>query len=125
MSNYFNTETTGEILTVHFTHAKILEETVIQQISAGLLALIDKSNEKNILLDFSTVGFMSSSALGALIKVNKKCKEFKINLKLCNIHADIMQVFKITRLDKVLAIYPDTESAYEAFKKTGGLFFRK
>ena len=125
MSTFFTTESDGEILTVHFTYAKILEETVIQQISAALLALIDKSSEKNFLLDFNHVGFLSSSALGGLLKVNKKCKEFKINLKLCNIHPDIMQVFKITRLDKVLAIYPDTQAAYEAFKKTGGLFFRK
>jgi len=125
MSTFFRTESNGEILAIQFTNAKILEETIIQQISAGLLALIDKTKETNVLLDFSQVDFMSSSALGVLIKLNKKCKEFKINLKLCNIHKDILQVFKITRLDKVLAIYPDAEGAYEAFKKTGGLFFRK
>ena len=125
MQSFLSTETNGEIVTVHFKHARIVEETVIQQISAELLALIDKTTETNVLLNFDHVEFLSSSALGALIKLNKKCKEYKINLKLCNIQSDIMQVFKITRLDKVLAIYRDAEVAYGAFKKTGGLFFRK
>jgi anti-sigma B factor antagonist len=55
--------------------------------------------------------------------VNKKCKEFKINLKLCNIDPEIMQVFKITKLDKIFSIFPDADAAYAASKS--GLFFRK
>lgn len=125
MQSFLSTTTNGEILTVYFRHARVVEETVIQQMSAELLALIDKTTETNVLLDFGHVEFLSSSALGALIKLNKKCKESKIILKLCNIRSDILQVFKITRLDKLLAIYPDADAAYEAFKKTGGLFFRK
>ncbi len=124
MTSYVRSESNGEILSIHLTEAKILDETVIQQISTALLDLISKTSEPNVVIDFSQVRFLSSSALGMLVKVNKKCKEFKINLKLCSIHRDIMEVFKITRLDKVLAIYPDPAAAYEAFKKSG-LFFRK
>jgi anti-sigma B factor antagonist len=124
MAAPFRTETTGEILTVFLTEVKILDETVISQLSTALSSLISKTSEPNVVLDFSGVKFMSSSALGMLVKINKQCKEFKINLKLCSIHKDIAEVFKITRLDKVLALYPDAPSAYEAFKKTG-LFFRK
>ncbi len=124
MAAPFRTETTGEILTVFLTEVKILDETVISQLSTALSSLISKTSEPNVVLDFSGVKFMSSSALGMLVKINKQCKEFKINLKLCSIHKDIAEVFKITRLDKVMALYPDAPSAYEAFKKTG-LFFRK
>ncbi len=124
MASFIRSESSGEILTVYFTEAKILDEVVIQQISSALVDLIGRTEEPNVLLDFGHVRFLSSSALGMLVKINKKCKEFKITLKLCNIHKDIMEVFKITRLDKVLAIYPDAASANEAFKKTG-LFFRK
>ena len=124
MGSSIRSESFGEIRTVHLTDAKILDESVIQQISKDLLDLLGKTEETNVVLDFDQVRFMSSSALGMLIKVNKKCKEFKIDLKLCNIAPDILQVFKITRLDKVLAIYPDSQAAFAAFKKSG-LFFRK
>ncbi len=124
MPPYVRSESTGEILTIYLTEAKILDEVVIQQVSTAILDLIGKTEQPNVLIDFSQVRFLSSSALGMLVKVNKKCKEFKINLKLCSIHRDIMEVFKITRLDKVLQIYPDAPAAMEGFKKSG-LFFRK
>jgi anti-sigma B factor antagonist len=124
MASYLRSESNGEILSIYLTEAKILDETVIQQISTALQELIGKTSEPNVVLDFAQVRFLSSSALGMLVKINKKCKEYKINFKLCNIHKDIMEVFKITRLDKVLAIYPDAQAAHDAFKKSG-LFFRK
>jgi anti-sigma B factor antagonist len=124
MGSSVRSESFGEIRTIQLTDAKILDESVIQQISQDLIELLGKTEETNVVLDFDQVRFMSSSALGMLIKVNKKCKEFKIDLKLCNIAPDIMQVFKITRLDKILAIYPDSQAAFAAFKKSG-LFFRK
>ena len=60
-----------------------------------------------------------------LIRVKKKCKEFQIALKLCNISPDIGEVFKITGLDKVFDIHADAADAMESFKASGNLFFRK
>jgi anti-sigma B factor antagonist len=60
---------------------------------------------------------MSSAALGMLVRVNKKCKEFEVALKLCHVEPEIRKVFQITRLDKVLAIYDDPKDAVAAFKK--------
>jgi anti-anti-sigma factor len=54
-----------------------------------------------------------------LIRVHKRCKDFKIEMKLCNIDKEIEKVFKITGLNKILAIFPDTASATAAFKKKG------
>jgi anti-sigma B factor antagonist len=65
------------------------------------------------------VKFLSSSALGMLIRVHKRCKEFKITLKLCNIDKEIEKVFKITGLNKVLDICPDNATAAAGFKKKG------
>jgi len=57
--------------------------------------------------------------LGMLIRVKKKSNDFKIQLKLCNIDAEIQKVFKITGLNKVFEIYPDHDAAAAAFKKRG------
>ena len=54
-----------------------------------------------------------------LIRVHKRCKDFKIDLKLCNIDKEIEKVFKITGLNKILAIFPDNTAAAAAFKKKG------
>jgi anti-sigma B factor antagonist len=68
---------------------------------------------------------MSSAALGILVRINKKCKEYQIALKLCSIAPEIGQVFKITGLDKVFEIHADPAQAMTAFQKSGQLYFRK
>jgi anti-sigma B factor antagonist len=107
----------GRVLTICLTDAKILDAPTIEQIHQEIVAVLEKTDQPDVLIDFRAVKFMSSAALGMLIRVNKKCKEFKINLKLCNIERDIKQVFKITGLDKVFTIYNSAEDAYSAFAK--------
>ncbi len=114
----------SEILTIFITDPKILDGPTIEQIYKDLVAVLEKTEQQNVILDFQAVQFMSSAALGMLIRINKKCKEFKANLKLCSIHPDIKQVFKITGLDKVFTIYKNVEDATAAFAKSGGLFHR-
>ena len=105
----------GSVRTVFFTTARILDELAIRSIGEELFAALDKSEERNILLDFRAVQFMSSSALGVLIRFSKRCKEFKAKLKLCGISPQIFQVFKITGLDKVFEIHKDQQEAIAAF----------
>jgi len=119
MAALVRSESDGEILTVYFTEAKILDELVIRQCQDELIRMLEKTQEPNVLLDFRFVKFLSSSALGMLIRVHKRCKDFKIALKLCNIDKEIEKVFKITGLNKILEIYPDSPSAAASFKKKG------
>jgi len=125
MASMIRSESDGEILTVYFTEAKILDELVIRQVQDELIRMLEKTQEPNVILDFRFVKFLSSSALGMLIRVHKRCKDFKISLKLCNIDKEIEKVFKITGLNKILEIHTDNADAAGAFKKKGGFFFRK
>ena len=77
------------------------------------------TTETQVVMDFSPVQFMSSSMLGKLVNINKKCKEFRVNLKLCGVSKDIFEVFKITKLNKVFDIQPDIETARKSFNKRG------
>ena len=120
--SYLRTSSSGDILTIYFTEAKILDALTIQKIQEELLALLGKTEEPNVLLDFRAVKFLSSSALGRLIRAQKKCKEFKVTLILCNLIPSIREVFKITGLDKALQICGDSEEAERAFTKKGRFF---
>jgi anti-sigma B factor antagonist len=117
------TSSDGEILTICFNEARILDELVIRQAQEEVIELLAKAKERNVLLDFRRVLFLSSSALGALLRIHKKCKEYKIVLRMSNIAPDIMKVFKITNLDSIFSIHKDAEDALEAFRKDG-LFYR-
>ena len=115
----------GEIRIIAIDEVRLVDEAALEQCYREIVGVLGKTEESYALLHFGRVTFMSSSALGMLIRVSKKCKEFKISLKLCNIAPDIREVFKITGLEKVFDIHDDVDQAMNAFKKSGRLFFRK
>lgn len=118
-------EAKGEIRFIVIEAARLVDDETLQQFHKEIIEVIEKTEEPVVLLHFGRVGFMSSAALGVLIRVHKKCKEFKTVLKLCSINANIREVFKITGLEKVFEIYDQPDDALAAVKKSGRLFFKK
>ena len=112
-------QSNGDVTVVYFQDAQILDEGKIQQISEELTKVAEKATAGKLLLNFNDVKFMCSSILGRLVNLNKKCKADSTNLKLCNISPDIMQVFKITKLNKVFSIHDTEDEAISAFSKKG------
>jgi len=98
-----------------FTDKKILDESNIQIIGNQLFSLIDDDHRKKVVLDFANVEYLSSAALGKLITLDKKVKADKGELRLCTIRKDILEVFKITRLDKLFKIFDTREKALAGF----------
>lgn len=94
---------------------KILEQEVIQSLEDSIMPLVSFASGINLLIDFSQVEFLSSSVLGLLIRISKRVYEFDGSMRLCGINPKIAQIFKITRLDEVFAIFDDCESAVQSF----------
>jgi anti-sigma B factor antagonist len=113
------TTSSDGILIIEFLDPRILDEGKLQSVARDVVAAIEKSDEDNIILDFQHVQFMSSSMLGKLVLIDKKCKEFKAKLRLCGISDEIRTVFKITKLDKVFKIDSDQAAAVKAIQKRG------
>jgi anti-sigma B factor antagonist len=118
-------EVKADVRVVVIDVVRLVDEGMIEQCKREIIELLDTTEESNLLIHFGRVTFMSSAALGMLIRVSKKCKEYDIALKLCDISPDIRQVFKITSMDKILEIHDDAAQAMESFKKSGRSFFRK
>ena len=118
------TSSNGDVLTIQFSEAKILDLLVIQNIQSELLATLGKTTEKTVVLDFSNVKFLSSGALGMLVRAHKKCKEYKVNMVMCRLIPSIREVFTLTGLDKALQIVDDPSEAAGAGAKKKGWFSR-
>lgn len=104
-----------DIRVVEFTNNRILDEANIQEIGQTLGYLIEENATPKIALDFSTVDHLSSAALGVLINANTKIREAGGQLRLTNIKPQILEVFKITRLDKWFKILPTRAEALASF----------
>ena len=107
------------ILTIQLTDERLMEEGQLKRIQDELLTLLGKRTEQKVVLDFTKVQFMSSSMLGKLVQLHKKCTEYKVKLKLCGIDREIRKVFKITNLHKLFDIESDVAAARKSFSKRG------
>ena len=105
-----------DVVVVSFNHAKILDQAVIGQIGDEMKELtMQAAADRRLLLNLDKVEFMASAMIGQIMMLHKQCKRDKIHLKLCCISPNIMEVFKITTLDKILDIRPTELKALQAF----------
>ena len=103
------------VTVVSFVDTKIVTEENIQEVGDQLYSLVEDDGYKQILLNFGNVQYLSSAALGKLINLKKKVGAVQGKLKLCCIHPDLLEVFRITRLDQVFEIYPEEQTAIDKF----------
>jgi len=105
----------GDVSVVRFVVRKILDEANIQELGQELFQLVEDENHKSLLLNFSSVEFLSSAALGKLITLEKRVKAHGGKLKLSNIRPEIYEVFAITKLNKLFDIKDDEADALASF----------
>jgi len=107
----------GPILVVELLEEKILEEGRINELAQELFQVVQDNPGLHLLLSFSRVKHFSSALLGTLIRLNKRVSAGGGTLKLCQIRASLLEVFEITKLNKVFDIYRERTEAllsYEA-----------
>lgn len=105
----------GPVTVARIVDKKILDDACIQELGGEILGLIDHDGHRSLALDFGNVEYLSSSALGKLITLDRRMKGHKGRLVLCGIRPEILEVFQITKLNKVFDIRTDVAEALAAF----------
>ncbi|NLX05451.1 MAG: STAS domain-containing protein [Phycisphaerae bacterium] len=95
--------------------SNVLDELQITGIGRQLTDLVDQG-ARRLVVDFSRVDHLSSSALGMLITVRQGLSQVKGDMRLCNIRPEIYEVFKITGLDKLFVIQPTVTEALASLR---------
>ncbi len=110
------TRSQDDIMVVHFLDSRILDVMNINQIAQELFNIVEKKNYTKLLLNMSNVEYLSSAVLAKLIALHKRLKELKGELRVCGVRDSIVEVFRITKLDKVFDLQPTEEAALGRFK---------
>ena len=80
-----------------------------------LFGLVEDGGHRKLLLDFAEVRFLSSAALGVLITLKRKVEEVGGRLKLCHLAPDLLELFRLTRMQELFAIHRDEREALAGF----------
>ncbi|MBQ9372372.1 MAG: STAS domain-containing protein [Thermoguttaceae bacterium] len=95
----------GEAAVIDCLDVKLNEELTIQAWGEELTNTVQNiGGYQRVIVNFQNVKFMSSSALRVLITLNQTARSRKLALFLCCINPNILEVFKITKLDSLFKI---------------------
>ncbi|MEU7932882.1 STAS domain-containing protein [Micromonospora echinofusca] len=89
-----------------------LDMATSPQLREGLRRLID-GGDRQVVVDLAEVGFMDSSALGALVVTFKALRELDGRLSLAAVQPAVRSVLRVTSVDRAIQVY-DTVQAAEA-----------
>ena len=71
--------------------------------------------QSRVIFDFSQLDYLDSAGIGMLVNCLSKLKRAGGSLRLAGLKPMVAGVFKLTKLDSVIAIYPSVAEAAQAF----------
>ena len=107
---HFRLEVVEGVTVVRLAGPKLLLDA-----SDPLYSLVDEGGHRDLLLDFAEVRFLSSAALGLLMTLKQKVHAAGGQLKLCRLTRDILELFRLTRMQELFAIHGDDQEALAQF----------
>jgi anti-sigma B factor antagonist len=100
---------------VEFTRADLVDAALIQTIGDDIYHVVRRLDQPKIVVDFQNVERLSSAALGMLIALDKVITKQSGQLRIANVSKDVLDIFKLTKLDSVLPIRKSTQEAVDSF----------
>ena len=79
---------------------------------------------KKLLMDLGGVDFMTSAGLRVLMIAAKACDKQKGAIAVAALQPGIQEIFKISRFDLLLKIFPTVESALESLSPDAAAHFK-
>src|SRR5262249_12929789 len=96
-----------EAAVVCFTSDSVsLHTTAAIELADRLSAITERLEQPRLILDFENVDFISSSALGTLVSLHERLVAKGKCLTIDNLCPNVYEVFKVTRLDRLLHLQP-------------------
>jgi anti-anti-sigma factor len=112
---YFRVESQKGISIVHFEDIQIGPDA-----RDPLYGLVENEGHTNVVLDLSEVWALSSLALGILANFQQRAESRGGCVKLCGLNPNLKQVFRMTKLDQIFAIYETRDDAVDALARDQG-----
>jgi anti-sigma B factor antagonist len=102
---------------VEFRVSSLMDPPVLEEIGINLNKLVDEEDRRILILDFAKVEYLSSQAIGIVIALHRKLAALPHSkLLLCGVTPRLMELLRITRLDKVLTIKPTQNEAVNSVR---------
>ena len=107
MNDFYTMRQAGKHTVIEFQTPSLMNPQDLERVGLQLFRMVDEEKRDRLVLDFGKVKYLSSQAIGIILTLNKKLSGGSAgsdNLVLCGVGPQLMQLLKITRLDRILTI---------------------
>ncbi len=104
-----------DVSVVSFQNVSVLDSANIEALGRSLLELVEKQDTRKLILEFTSVRFMSSQALGVLLQLKKAMDPVHGKIVIVGIRPELHKVFKITNLHKMFTFHDDLDKGLAEF----------
>ena len=109
----FKTETEDGVVIVRVP-SDALDAGNVMEFKNNIAPILESADK--VVLNMGRVKFMDSSGVGAMLSCLRTMHAKNGELKLFGVRHQLVQLFKLVRLDRIIEVYDSKKAAVEAFK---------
>ncbi|KPL17335.1 MAG: hypothetical protein AMS23_06415 [Bacteroides sp. SM1_62] len=108
------TETIQDIIVVRFENVNRFNALIADSVKEQLKQFYEQPHTK-LILNLEDIDFIDSTGFGVFLSIMKTANNSYGFFKLCNIHPDVMELFKLLKLHNVFEIYNTLDDCVSSF----------
>lgn len=109
----FNTETIDDITVIEMP-MDTLDAGNVTAFKTDIAPILDKCDF--VIFNMSRIKFVDSSGIGAILSCLRKLHNQGGSLSMYNVKEQVLQLFKLVRIDRIIDIHPTKNDAVRAFQ---------
>jgi anti-sigma B factor antagonist len=107
-------EQSGGVVTAHIGLSEVSGNDM-QEVVEECIDKMRYSNAHNFVFDMTTVEYLESSSVGALVSLLQEAEHMRGRIALACCQDNVAFLFKVTRLDAVFGMFDDVQQAVNSF----------
>ncbi len=113
---HFNLEHNNEVSVVTLTDTELLDRLLTNELQDELVDFVESEKPTQMIINFQEVRRCSTEIINALLRSRKRLSAHDGRLKLCQMRAEIREVFRLLNLEgTVFKIYKTVSDAVQDF----------
>jgi anti-sigma B factor antagonist len=109
---WFLRQSVDGITVLSFLPGQICEWESVDRVDDVIAAI---GNSQRVIVNLSRLRSVSAAILGMLVRLHRRLVSAQAALKICGLRRESLEVFKMTKLDKVLSIHYNEQNALKSF----------
>jgi len=101
----------NDVLVIQILESCVVFPKEVDPVSQAIGELTGASTARCVIINMARVRYLSSSALGMLVRIHREMSGRGKSLRICGLNAELQDNFQITQLDRLLDIRDNEEAA--------------